>query len=61
MGKNLLVPGKQGTRDLRKLREQYSLLGESDQINFDPLQGEHGQVPNSSTQVSSDQGKQPYQ
>jgi low affinity Fe/Cu permease len=52
---------KMGTSELRKLREQYSSLGESDQINFDLIQGEHGQVPNSSTQVSSDQSKQPSQ
>jgi low affinity Fe/Cu permease len=52
---------KMGTSELRKLREQYSSLGESDQINFDPIQGEHGQVLNSSTQVSSDQSKQPSQ
>lgn len=50
---------KMGTRDLRKLREQYSSLGESDQISLDPIQGEHEQWPNSSTQVSSDQGNHP--
>jgi low affinity Fe/Cu permease len=52
---------KMGTSDLRKLREQYSSLGESDHINFDPIHGEHDQVPISSSQVSTDQGKQPSQ
>jgi low affinity Fe/Cu permease len=50
---------KMGTHDLRKLREQYSTLGESDQTSLDPIHGEHGQVPDSPTQVSSDQGNQP--
>ncbi|MNP18024.1 Low affinity iron permease [compost metagenome] len=49
---------KMGTGDLRKLREQYSSLGESDQISVDPNQGEHEQVTRSPTQASSDQDNQ---
>jgi low affinity Fe/Cu permease len=52
---------KMGTSDLRKLREEYSSLGESDQITFDPVDGNHDQGPISSSQVSSDQGTQPSQ
>jgi low affinity Fe/Cu permease len=52
---------KMGTSELRKLREQYSSLGESGQINLHPTQGENEQVPISSSQVSADQGNQPSQ
>jgi low affinity Fe/Cu permease len=52
---------KMGSSDLRKLREQYSSLGESDQISFDPIQTDHDQAPTSSAQVSSAQVNQPSQ
>lgn len=35
---------KMGTRELRKLREQYSSLGEEGQINFDPVE-ENSAIP----------------
>jgi low affinity Fe/Cu permease len=52
---------KMGTSELRKLREQYSSLGESDQISVDPIDGDQDLTPISSTHVSSDQGNQPSQ
>jgi low affinity Fe/Cu permease len=52
---------KMGTSELRKLREQYSSLGESDQISVDPIDGDQDLAPISSTHVSSDQGNQPSQ
>lgn len=52
---------KMGSSDLRKLREQYSSLGESDQINFEPIQSDHTQVTISPIQASPDQVNQPKQ
>jgi low affinity Fe/Cu permease len=52
---------KMGTSELRKLREQYSSLGESDQISVDPIDGDQDHAPISSTHASSDQGNQPSQ
>jgi low affinity Fe/Cu permease len=50
---------KMGTSELRKLREQYSSLGESDKFSLDPVEGDHEQVPDSSAQVGSNRGNHP--
>jgi low affinity Fe/Cu permease len=50
---------KMGTSELRKLREQYSSLGESDQISVDPIDGDQDHAPISSTHDSSDHSNQP--
>jgi low affinity Fe/Cu permease len=52
---------KMDTSDLRKLREQYSSLGESDPSRLDPVEGDHQQAPISSTRPDSDQGNHPSQ